>query len=334
MKSKSFVLMILSLGFGLVAAIGISQLMKNNSANANPVEQMGPVLVAAQHLNVKTELTEENVRIENWPLRIIPEDAARTIEDIVDQAIVSPLSPGMPIVKSQIAHKNKVGTTNIPTGFKVYSLKASAESTNGGLLSPGHKVDVIGLFKRRNKAGRDQTISKTFLKAIRVFAINGNMNAVLDDEEKKSSGSATVSLLVTEKQAEEIAFVQKIGDVKLNMRGEAEDGDTETESLADIMRLEEEADLSDQPNSAVAVDAPAIQPPPKQQGMVVFIGNEARKVMFVDGMPQQVGMSPEEQQFISAPRPASPAVEDSDEGDFDGRMENNRGIEEDQYRSE
>ena len=328
--------MILSLGFGLVAAIGISQLMKSNSANAAPAEQMGPVIVSAMHLEVKSELNEENVRLEHWPMRLIPEDAVRSMEEIKDQAVTAPLPAKIPIVKSQLAHKNDVGKTIIPPGFKLYSLKASGESTGSGLLSPGDKVDVIGLFKRRNKSGRDQTISKTFLKAIKVFAINGNMNVIIDPDEKKSTGSATVSLLVTEKQAEEIAYVQKIGDVKLNMRGESEEGDDEVESLADIMRLEVEEDLEGQGSDApVPVSIPAIQPPPKQQSMVVFVGNEARKVTFVDGMPQQVGMTPQDQQFIDPPRgPSDQQLENHDEGDFDGRMENNRGIDEDQYRSE
>lgn len=310
--------MILSLGFGLVAAIGISQLMKAQNANASPPEQMGPVIVSAKHLEVKTELNQENVRLENWPIRMIPENAVRSMDEIADQAIIAPLPAQMPIVKSQLAHKNDVGRTNIPPGYKVFSLKASGESTGHGLLSPGDKVDVIGVFKRRSKTGRDKTVSKTFLKAIKVFAINGNMNAIIDPEEKRSSGSATVSLLVTEKQSEEIAFVQKIGNVKLNMRGEEEEGDDEVESLADIMRLDED-ELGD------VTDAPAIEMPKQPQGMVVFMGNEARKVTFVNGMPQQVGMGPQDQYINS---------EGSGEGDFDGRSENDRGIDEDQYRSE
>ena len=50
MKSKSFMLMVLSMGFGLVAAIGISQVLGQKSANAEPEKAMGPVIVAAARL--------------------------------------------------------------------------------------------------------------------------------------------------------------------------------------------------------------------------------------------------------------------------------------------
>ncbi len=51
MKSKSFMLMILSMGFGLIAAIGISQVMGRNNGPAVKAPKMGPVLVAADHLD-------------------------------------------------------------------------------------------------------------------------------------------------------------------------------------------------------------------------------------------------------------------------------------------
>ena len=337
MKSKSLILMVLSLGFGLVAAIGISQVMKNNSANASAVQQMGAVIVAAEHLDVKTELTEENVRIENWPVNIIPPDAVRSLEEIADKAVKTPMPKGMPITMPQIALKSEMGVTGIPPGFKLFGIKVTGESTVSGLLSPGDKVDVIGLFKRRNKAGREQTISKTFRKAIKVFAINGNMSAVMDPEEKKSSGSAIVSVLVTEKQAEEIAFVQKVGSLKLIMRGEQSEDDEQVESLADIMRLEDDEDLDE---DAPEYQAPAIANKPKDNGpttMIVWKGGNAVKMVFSpDGLPQQIGLAPGEAQMMQPPgrMPVDPAMEDMDEGDFDGRMENDRRTGEDQYRSE
>ena len=81
MKSKSFMLMILSMGFGLIAAIGISQVMGRSKGSNQPAQKMAPVLVAADHLDMNVLLTEENVKIENWPEAIIPEDAAVALED-------------------------------------------------------------------------------------------------------------------------------------------------------------------------------------------------------------------------------------------------------------
>ena len=78
MKSKSLILLVLSIGFGIVAAIGISQVMKNQ-AIAEPVETpRGPVLLASADLGLHEKLTEENVKLENWPTDTIPENAVTT----------------------------------------------------------------------------------------------------------------------------------------------------------------------------------------------------------------------------------------------------------------
>ena len=80
MKSKSFVLMTLSLGFGLIAALGITQVMGKNKQPVQPKEEMGQGVVAVDYLDHKTFLNEENVRVENWPKKIIPEEAVRDLE--------------------------------------------------------------------------------------------------------------------------------------------------------------------------------------------------------------------------------------------------------------
>ena len=76
--------MVMSMGFGLIAAIGISQVMGRSSAPASSGPKMGAVLLTADHLDHHTFLNEENVKIENWPVSIIPENAVTDIAQIKD----------------------------------------------------------------------------------------------------------------------------------------------------------------------------------------------------------------------------------------------------------
>ena len=59
MKSKSIFLMAVSLGFGLVAAIGITQVMGRNKAEPVAEVEKQTVLVAVEDLDINTELTPE-----------------------------------------------------------------------------------------------------------------------------------------------------------------------------------------------------------------------------------------------------------------------------------
>lgn len=330
--------MILSLGFGLVAAIGISQLMKANKVNANqPVQEMGPVLVAGEVIGMKTILSEEHVRLENWPKSIIPEGVATSLEDITDMSAIKPLSKGAPIFKDDMIHKNKSIGIEIPEGFKVVSIKVNAEDHSAGLLNPGDRVDVMGLFKRRNpKDGSEQTLSRTFLKALQVFSIDGRLSAIsrLDEENKNNTGgNVIVGVLVSEKQAEEIFWVQKTGNIKLVMRGDPNSSDEDYETLNDIMEMTGAGDLSsEEMDQQVAMMRETNQP----TSMVIWRGDKAVKVIIEDGeLPQAIGTT-QETGFTGPPIDPEDAQReiDDDEDDFDGRKENNRRSEEDQSRSE
>ena len=338
MKSKSFILMILSLGFGLVAAIGISQLMKANKATAQqPVQEMAPVLVAADVIGMKTILTDEHVRLENWPKSIVPEGVVTSLDDIKDMAAFKPLSKGAPIFKDDIRHKNESTGIQIPPGFKVVSIKVNAEDHGYGMLNPGDRVDIMGLFKTRNKKdGSEQTLTRTFLKALQVFSIDGRLSAVrdLDSEETQNSGNVIVGLLVTEKQAEQIFFVQRTGNIKLVFRGDPNESDNDVEDLEDIMNMENEAIASDDAQQANPGIDPQIAHQMVQEApsMIVYKAGEPVKVIFEPGeLPQQVGTSQQPAFVDPAMGPSDSQREaDDDEDDFDGIMENDSDAEEDQ----
>ena len=229
MKSKSLILMIVSLGFGLIAAIGISQVMGKGNANAKPEIQMGPVVVALEELAHGDELTEENCKIENWPADIIPEEACRNMEELKGMAISHRLSKSLPVMRNDILKASDIGVVKIPAGYKVVAIKVGADDTLSGLLQPGHKVDVIGVVKVKgdnNNSNQTKTISETFLRNVEVFSVN-DKTRIRGKGEGGADGSAVVGVLLKEQQAEQLVWIQKVARLKLVIRGEEEDGDEE-----------------------------------------------------------------------------------------------------------
>lgn len=340
MKSKSFMLMVLSMGFGLVAAIGISQVLGQKSANAEPEKAMGPVIVAAADLDPNTRLTEENVKIENWPLDIIPDDAATSLDDIEDMVNRNRLGKGMPIQLSVIVNEKSVASLSIPSDMKVVAIKVPSDDLFGGLLSPGDKVDVIGLFTKRDKknANRINQTSKTFLRGLQVFSINNSMKSVQTREDSPTAGtnSAVVGVLATEEQAEAMYYVQRTAQIKLTLRGEDATNDDDIESLDEIMGwnlVEEEEDEPESTENVVTVTGggPEIESevPPT---MTIWSGNTPENYTFTPGLlPQStipdINMAP----IVPV---NSEDTDDNDEADSDGSNEIDRKLEEDQYQGE
>ena len=233
MKSKSLILMVVSLGFGLIAAIGISQVMGNNK-QTEPTVERSQVLVAAKSLKHGDDLTEENCKIEHWPVEVIPEDACRDLEQIKHKKISTRLRQKMPIVVSDTVNKNDWESVTIPSGFKLVAIKVSAEDSLNGLLQPGNRVDVIGVVNVRNnnpnQRGQTEVVSETFLKNIEVFSVDGRLRNTGTIE--ANGGSVIVGVLVTEQQSELIVLVQKVAKLRLVLRGDDEES-TDSEQFTD-----------------------------------------------------------------------------------------------------
>jgi len=339
MKSKSFMLMILSMGFGLIAAIGISQVMGRTSGPVAAGPKLAPVLVANQHLDHNSLLNETNVTVENWPVEIIPETAASSLDQIKDMATRSQMSKGLPVMLPLLVHKNEMQDLHIPKGMKVFAIKVAEDDTIAGLLNPGDKVDMIGRFRVKDGSG---FYAKTFLQGLRVFAVNSEMTAQSGNRTENSTrGAAIVSVLVTPRQAEAIYQVQVTGALKLILRGDyfMEGDDKEVLEIGDMLDPNggKNGQMASQqpPKTELSSGTPSLSAP-AAESMIVWNGFEPVKTVFQSGaLPESSFRRPNrlDEQEVKTDRKAGMLKEEASESsdDFD---DNDRGFDEDQYPGE
>ena len=219
MKSKSLVLMALSLGFGLVAAVGISQVMGQKGQNKTPEVATLPVMVAIDHLDSKTKLTAENCTIEQWPATMVPPDAVASFDDVKDKLLSGRVAKKMPILKDMVVSRDKFVELPIPAGMKVVGIRMPPDDLIGGLLTPGDRVDLIGVFGAPNGA----KVTRTFLTKVQVFSIDNNTQTELD-RKLKGTGGAIVGVLVSKIQAEQLILAQAVGQIKLALASSDDPG--------------------------------------------------------------------------------------------------------------
>ena len=81
MRGKSVFLIVIALGCGLVASVGISQIMNRNPSG--PVVVTKKIFVARVEMNINDPITAEMIQIEEWPQGLVPEGAIDQLEDIV-----------------------------------------------------------------------------------------------------------------------------------------------------------------------------------------------------------------------------------------------------------
>lgn len=216
MRPKSLMLLVLALGCGLVASIGISQVIESRNRAAAPAAEKEPIFVATQDIKVNQPLTPLIVTLEEWPKEKIPADAIRDLKEIQGQRSGTTILSGEPLRKAKFAMDKRID--EIPAGYRVVAVPADAVSSAGYLLQPGDRVDVLMYVDATNaNNGIQHSLTKTILQDVRVFAVNEQWRPA-EDKSNESIAAKTVSLLVTPVQAEKMMQATEMGKIRLVLR--------------------------------------------------------------------------------------------------------------------
>ena len=230
MRAKSLLLLMLALGCGIVASIGITQVMaKRNAGDASSSTEMQAIFVALENVPMGDPLTAQVMKLEEWPKDKIPTGALTKIEDVEGRRPKTIIYQGSPILESQLLGKgaDEEGATGlIPKGYRVVSIKVDSVSGGASLIRPGDRVDVLVHLQFNLSKGIQETTTRTILQDIKVFAVDNVFN--LESVEGDASISAkTISLLVTPAHAEKLMLATELGQIRLIMRSSQDNERTE-----------------------------------------------------------------------------------------------------------
>ena len=101
MRPKSLILLLLALGCGLVASVGISQVMDQNKSAPAAVE-MEEILVAAEDLDGLKLVPATKVKLEKWPKDRIPKGALKSLSDIEGRSAKTLIVTGEAILDGKL----------------------------------------------------------------------------------------------------------------------------------------------------------------------------------------------------------------------------------------
>jgi pilus assembly protein CpaB len=221
MRAKSMVLILIALGCGLVASIAISQVMERGSRTTNNLETV-QIYVATADIDVNTQLSASNVRVEDWPKSKVPEGAVKDFNDINERFARVRFYAGEPILTPKLVNEIEGPAIKIPDGHRVCSLKVQMDTAVSGLVNPGDRVDIFGYFKEGK--GIPKTGTREILKNVRVFAVN-DQTAQETDTDGRSLVAKTVSVLVKQDQVAKLMLATELGTLRLALRRPNEDAE-------------------------------------------------------------------------------------------------------------
>jgi Flp pilus assembly protein CpaB len=213
MRSKSGILLIVALGCGMVASVGISQVVAERQASDNQI-QLVEILVATRDIDVQEKITADNIRLEKWPKDRLPEGAITKLEDVENRFANQRLFAGEPLLPAKLMDSAESVANKIPPGHRVFDMSVDNNTGGMGYILPGDRVDVIGFFQGSQPGQVGQT--QTVLRAVRVFGIDGN--TIRDNkkaDEKKAA--TTIQLLIQDSQLEAMTTASAMGQLRVSL---------------------------------------------------------------------------------------------------------------------
>ena len=230
-------LLVLALGCGLVASIGISQVMDRNARQPATAETT-PIYVALHNINLGDPIDAAMVSLQEWPKDKVPPGVISQLDDLEGRRPRATIIQGEPILEAKLLAPGQLADpiTSIPKGFRLKTISVDAEKSAAGLLSPGDRVDVELFVKRDERNGIDSSKTKVILQNIRVFAVDQTVQRSPDGGEERTIAK-TVSLLLTPEQASKLTLAENLGHVSLTPRNpdDEESGDMPEYSTDDLL---------------------------------------------------------------------------------------------------
>lgn len=115
------------------------------------------------------------------------------------------------------------------SGYRAVSISVSAAQSGSGLIAPGDRVDVIltQSFPVQGTNGNHRSVSETVLHDLRVIAVGQRLGPpapapAVTNAQVESQIPTTVTLEVTEHQAEMLLVAEQLGKIQLSLLGLAD----------------------------------------------------------------------------------------------------------------
>ena len=235
--------LLLAVALGLAAAL-MSWTYVQRAGHRPPPVAMVPVVVAAQDIAVRTQITPQMLVIKEVPADARHPKALTALDQANGKVSSLPVAAGEQVLSTKFfARKEDSGLAfQIAPGKRAVSVAVSEVITAGGLINPGDFVDVVGLFSGLPSSGAsaaNQDFTSVVLQNIEVLAVaqfiqgpaadpqasigvagvGGSKPDPAKQDQQARPNARTFTLAVTPEEAQKLILAEEKGKIRLALRG-------------------------------------------------------------------------------------------------------------------
>ncbi len=241
------VMIVLAGGFLIAVLVALLVQASLSGGKEEPVvlkeEPKVQIIVASKNLKIGAELSDENMKWQEWPKNAVFPGAVlrkgdKKPSETLDGRLLRDIKEGEPVVKSALVPETQGNflAASLGEGMRAFAISVNASSMVGGFVGPGDYVDILMTYKQTIRYNGPENVeitnmiekninklaTETILENVKVMAVD--QTASRSDDDEKIKVGKTVTLEVDYKGVEVLALASKMGELSLSLRRLGDDG--------------------------------------------------------------------------------------------------------------
>lgn len=217
---------IIAILIGLLTVFSLSNYLNKvdtRVASNLPKIEYSQVVVAANNISENTKINQESVVLKSIPKEAVHPEAITNVEEVIGGIAKIDLVAGEQVLVTKvITDLEKADLAyRIPEDMRAMSVPTNEIMGVAGHIKEGDSIDIVVTYKNINnnenleEEEEGTTTTYTQFQNLKVLAVG---SSVMTEEEKKSTLSGTITLLVTPQQGEVLGYALLNGNMHFTLR--------------------------------------------------------------------------------------------------------------------
>lgn len=208
-------ILIFAMLVGLLTAIGLNFYINNLEKIQKNQISYSRIVVAANPIPANTKVTSDMVILKSIPAESVHPESISSTDKIIGGITKTEIVKDEPILSSKVVVDTKQATLayRVLENMRAISIPDTEVSGVAGFINVGDKIDILVTYDKKDINLFSTTYTQ--LQNIEVLAV-GNAKQSTDDKQKALPTSITV--LVSPRQAEVLAYAVTNGSLFLTLR--------------------------------------------------------------------------------------------------------------------
>ena len=230
MQNRLKIALVVAVFFGLIAAYGIYNFLRQQRETAEALRQETQnIVVAASDIPAGTTINDEMikkgmVKAVQWPKASMPTGSFSSPEQVIGKTNRVKIMANDPITEARLAGEGAGLTTRLETGKRAMALRVDEIIGVSGFIVPDDRVDVIVTTTPPGSQNQDDKLSKIVLQNKRVLSVAQN----IEQKDGKPQVARSITVEVTPEESEKLSLATQEGQIVLALRGTGDDTDAKT----------------------------------------------------------------------------------------------------------